>query len=76
MGKGSPYRDGADVVVVTNEDCTGRKIGTMKASVKDQRDVSKAFSYIIDKYSLDLAITEKKNAKQIDLLKDDIDFKF
>ena len=56
MSWNNPYRHSNDIIVVTQEDFTGKKIAKFKSNSQDEEEVAKIFQSIIDKYSMNLKI--------------------
>ena len=70
------YKKGTDILVLVNEDCTGRKIARFKCNADDSKEVAKVFQAVIDKYGLPLKIVKSDKKDPLDWLKADEEFRF
>jgi hypothetical protein len=72
----SLYNSGDDVIVVTSEDCTGRKTSKEKVNANDSHSVGRVFQSFIDKYGLNLKIVESIDNGGLKWLDADEEFKW
>lgn len=73
---GNPYLQGSDIIIVSSEDCTGRKLSKQRSNVFDEEAVGKMFQSIIDKYRLGLKVVKAEPRDKLKFLKEDEEFKW
>ena len=71
----NPYNKSGDILVLINEDCTGRKISKRKVNLQDEDEVMNMLTSLINKYGLNLEITRKENKQRL-WTESDEEFKF
>jgi hypothetical protein len=57
----SLYSQGNDVVIVTLEDCTGRRLFKYKSNADDEEEVRRILQSLINKKGLNLKVIEFQN---------------
>ena len=55
-------REGNDMIVLTIEDCTGRKLLRLKSPAGDENKVGEMFNSILEKYGMALTIVKQQHA--------------
>lgn len=71
----SIYNDSSDVITLISEDFTGRKLFKKRSNATDVETIMLIFQSIIDKYGLNIEVTQKKNNK-LSWLDEDEKFEF
>ena len=70
------YNRGSDILVIVNEDCTGKKLSKSRASLEDEESVKNIMQSIIDKYGLNLKVINASNNNALSWLKADEEFRW
>ena len=69
------YNNSNDIVTITSEDFTGRKLLKRRSNASDAESIKNIFQSIIDKYGLDLEI-KLKSGSSLSWIEKDEEFSF
>lgn len=70
------WNNSDDIIRISNEDCTGRKLFRAVAQVSDEKEVARVFNSIINKYGLKLRVQKIDSNDALSFLKADEEFRF